>query len=135
MTPFFCSTALQAFFRPDRRHVWPPRAEAVNDGLLGPPEGLVIDGREHGGRLGGRGPEECMFPIDLSPQNRIEVAASSTVLYVVLLHWPHHKALGFRRRYSPKVLSTGWHTKNRAVVEARPGRDSFPLLTQSIVLQ
>jgi hypothetical protein len=56
LTPFFCSTAPQAFFRPDRRHVWPPRAAAVNDGpSLGPPEGLVIDGREHGGMLIGSG--------------------------------------------------------------------------------
>jgi hypothetical protein len=32
--------------------VRPSRAAAVKDGpLLGPPGGLVLDGREHGGRL------------------------------------------------------------------------------------
>jgi len=36
-------------------------------------------------------------------------------------------ASGFRRRYVPNTLSTGWHTKNRAVIEARPDKDSFPL--------
>ena len=41
-------------------------------------------------------------------------------------------ASGFRRRYVPNALSTGWHTKNRAVIEARPDRDSFPLLQQRI---
>jgi hypothetical protein len=34
----------------------------------------------------------------------------------------HTMASGFRRSV-PNALSTGWHTKNRAVVEARPGRD------------
>src|SRR6516162_3488155 len=42
------------------------------------------------GRLGDRGPEEWIVPIDLSPQNRIDVAARSIVFYVVQLHWPHH---------------------------------------------
>jgi hypothetical protein len=92
---------------------------------LGPPEGLVIDRHEHGGSLGGRGPEEWIVPIDLSPQNRIDVAARSSFT-------GHTMASGFRRCYVPNALSTGWHTKNRAVVEARPGRDSFPLLQQRI---
>ena len=34
-------------------------------------------------------------------------------------------ASGFRRRYVPNAFSTDWRTKNRAVVEARPDRDSF----------
>src|SRR5437016_6189419 len=57
---------------------------------LGPPEGLVIDGREHGGRLGGRGPEEWIVSINLSPKNRTDVSVRSTVIYAVPLHWPHH---------------------------------------------
>ena len=49
---FFCSTAPQAFFCPDRGFATPSRAAAVKDGpTWGPPEGLVLDGREHGGRL------------------------------------------------------------------------------------
>src|ERR1700732_5526530 len=37
-----------------------PRAVAVKDGrFLRPPEGLVLDGREHGGRLGGGGGDGC----------------------------------------------------------------------------
>jgi hypothetical protein len=52
LTLFFCSTAPQSFFRPDRRHVWPSRAAGVKDGrFLQPPEGLVLDGREHDGSL------------------------------------------------------------------------------------
>ena len=34
-------------------------------------------------------------------------------------------ASGFRRRYVPNAFSTDWRRKNRAVVEARPDRDSF----------
>jgi hypothetical protein len=42
-SPFFCSTAPQAFFRPDRRYVRPPRAAAVNDGpSWGRPKGLSL---------------------------------------------------------------------------------------------
>jgi hypothetical protein len=59
----------------------------------------------------------------------IDVAARSTVLYAVQLRG-RTMASGFRCRYVPNALSTGWHTKNRAVIEARPGRDSFPLLQQ-----
>ena len=37
---------------PARTMVRPSRTAAVKDGpFLGPPEGLVLDGREHGGRL------------------------------------------------------------------------------------
>jgi len=36
---------------PARRCDQPARAAAVKDGPLGPPEGLVLDGGEHAGRL------------------------------------------------------------------------------------
>ena len=51
--PFFCSTAPQAFFRPDRKMPKPTRAAAVKDGAFfgAAREGLVLDGREHGGML------------------------------------------------------------------------------------
>jgi hypothetical protein len=51
--PFFCSTAPQAFFRPDRKMPKPTRAAAVKDGAFLPcrPKGLVLDGREDGGML------------------------------------------------------------------------------------
>src|SRR4029434_7869341 len=52
--PFFCSTAPQAFFRPDRKMPKPTRAAAVKDGafLQCRPKGpLVLDGREDGGML------------------------------------------------------------------------------------
>jgi hypothetical protein len=42
-----------AFFRPDRKMPKPTRAAAVKDGafLSAAREGLVLDGREHGGML------------------------------------------------------------------------------------
>jgi hypothetical protein len=41
----------EPFFRPDPR-LRLPRAAAVKDGrFMRPPAGLVLDGREHGGRL------------------------------------------------------------------------------------
>jgi hypothetical protein len=41
---FFCLTAPQAFFRPDRRTLRPPRTAAVNDGpsFGGRPQGLSL---------------------------------------------------------------------------------------------
>ncbi len=36
---FFCSTAPQAFFRPDRRFTRPARADTVKDGLLATAKG------------------------------------------------------------------------------------------------
>ena len=57
---FFCSTAPQAFFCPDRGFATPSRAAAVKDGpTCGPPEGLVLDGREHDSR---QGPNKRMTP-------------------------------------------------------------------------
>jgi hypothetical protein len=54
---FFCSTALQAFFRPDRRFRTPARAEAVKVGRRSATEAHFdvsrprLDSFEHGGRL------------------------------------------------------------------------------------
>ena len=49
---FFGSAPAEPFFRPDPALTRLPRAVAVKDGrFLRPPERLVVDGREHGGRL------------------------------------------------------------------------------------
>src|SRR5260370_31239036 len=60
---FFCSTAPQAFFRPDRRFRTPTRAEAVKVGRRSAIEAhsdvsRPRDSFEHGGRLDDHGPEE-----------------------------------------------------------------------------
>jgi hypothetical protein len=54
-----------------------------------------------------------------------DVSARSTVLYAVQVSSRRTMASGFRRRYVPNAFSTDWRRKNRAVVEARPDRDSF----------
>src|SRR6516164_5200559 len=57
---FFCLTSGKPFFRPDRRPTSPSCRAAVKDGRHSwrPPEGLVLDGREHGGRLPRGGAED-----------------------------------------------------------------------------
>ena len=61
---FFCSTAPQVCFRPDRRFRTPARAEAVKVGRRSGIEAHFdvsrprLDSFEHGGRLDGYGPEE-----------------------------------------------------------------------------
>jgi hypothetical protein len=61
---FFCSTAPQAFFRPDRRFRTPARAEAVKVGRRSAIEAHFdvsrprLESFEHGGRLDDCGPEE-----------------------------------------------------------------------------
>jgi len=97
--PFFCSTAPQAFFCPDRRFRTPPRAEAVKAGRRSAIEAHSavsrprLDSFEHGGRLDDHGPEERSVvecgPLWLSLA-WIDVAARSTVLYAVQGRWPHH---------------------------------------------
>jgi hypothetical protein len=51
--PFFCLTPAEPFFRPDRSSTAPSCRVAVKDGraFSRPPEGLVLDGREHDGTL------------------------------------------------------------------------------------
>src|SRR4029450_10410748 len=55
--------APEAYSRPDRRTAKPSRAAAVQGWRAAPPEGLVLDWREHDGsigRLGARGvPQQC----------------------------------------------------------------------------
>jgi len=51
---------------PTRTMVRLPRTAAVKDGpFLGPPEGLVLDGREHGGRLVCIGIDCCCLMLPL----------------------------------------------------------------------
>jgi hypothetical protein len=52
LVAFFCSAPGGAILPPRPAMMRPSRAVAVKDGPgLGPPAGLVLDGREHGGRL------------------------------------------------------------------------------------
>src|ERR1700690_1096148 len=61
---FFCSTAPQAFFRPDRRFRTPARAEAVKVGRCSAIEAYShlsrprLDSFERGGRVDDHWPEE-----------------------------------------------------------------------------
>jgi hypothetical protein len=53
----------------------------------------------------------------------IDVAARSTVLYAVQGRWPQHDL----KVSMPLCPERTWLcTKNRAVIEARPGRDNVP---------
>ena len=53
--PFFVSAPAEPFFRPDPHDGAASSAAAVKDGrILRPPGGLVLDGREHDGRLAAR---------------------------------------------------------------------------------
>jgi len=102
--PFFCSTAPQAFFCPDRRFPTPTRAEAVTAGrrsaiaahsAVSRPR---LDSFEHGGRLDEHGPEErsvVEWGLLWFSLAWIDVAARSTVLYAVQGRWPHHGPQGF----------------------------------------
>src|ERR1700693_784368 len=56
----------------------------------------------------------------------IDVAARSTVLYAVQGRWPHHGPQGFDAAMSRTHPTRDRRRKNRAVVEARPSRDSTP---------
>jgi hypothetical protein len=64
--PFLCSTALQAFFRPDRKFPTPTSAEAVKAGRRSAIEAHSavsrprLDSLEHGGRLDDLGLEELL---------------------------------------------------------------------------
>jgi hypothetical protein len=124
--PFFCSTAPQAFFCPDRRFPTPTRTEAVKTGrrsaiaahsAVSRPR---LDSFEHGGRLDDHGPEErtvveCgLLWFSLAS---IDVAARSTVLYAVQGRWPHHGPQGFDAAMSRTHSTRDRRRKNRAVVE------------------
>src|SRR5262249_6214197 len=98
--PFFCSTAPQAFFRPDRRFRTPSRAGAVKIGRRSVIETHSnvsrprLDSFEHGGRLDDHGPQKSAWLSSLVPPcfslAWIDVAARSTVLYAVQDRWPQH---------------------------------------------
>src|SRR5262245_45131934 len=65
---FSCSTAPQAFSRPDQQHAaqWPSRTA-----LLQRRRRLVLDGREHGGTLWQIGPRSKMIQVELAFRARI----------------------------------------------------------------
>src|SRR5262245_52753104 len=58
---------------PARTTVWPASAAAVKDGPLGPPEGPVLEGREHAGMLVCVGSRNPMLVLDRGeiPDRRI----------------------------------------------------------------
>jgi hypothetical protein len=68
--PFSCSTAPQAFSRPDRIFAGPARADAVKAGRFfsghHPLEGLAFTAIEHDGRLDGSGSSTLLSVIYLS---------------------------------------------------------------------
>src|SRR6516165_11079815 len=110
----------------------PTRAEAVKVGRCSAIEAHSgvsrprLDSFEHGGRLDDHGPEERLvvefgsFAFALA---WFDVAARSTVLYAVQGRWPQHGL----RVSMPLCPERTWQcTKNRAVIEARPGRDNVP---------
>src|SRR6266849_4540188 len=123
----------QAFFRPDRRFRTPARAEAVKAGRrsaveaysdVSRPRALTASSTAADWMITGRKSawfvEFGSFAFSLA---WIDVAARSTVLYAVQGRWPHHGL----RVSTPLCPERTWQcTKNRAVIEARPGRDNVP---------
>ena len=127
ISQFFCSTAPQAFFRPDRRFTRPAARRYCQGWPLGHRQrrreaSLMVSSTL--ADLGDRGLEWGGLDGMLSVAG-VDVSARSTVLYAVRVSSRRTMASGFRRRYVPNAFSTDWRRKNRAVVEARPDRDSF----------
>ena len=79
--PYFGSTPPEAYFRPDRRTEQPSRAAAVQGWRAAPPEGLVLDGREHDGSIGRLGDGRAAQTASLSPT--LQVAALIQFVYGV----------------------------------------------------
>src|SRR5262249_18628492 len=79
---------------------------------------------EHAGRLGDRGLEECVVLYGLCQLLR-SMSLPGPPFSTRSRFTGRTMASGFRRRYVPNAFSTDWRRKNRAVVEARPDRDSF----------
>src|SRR5215468_5005412 len=111
--PFFCSTAPQAFFRPDRRFPTPSRAEAVKAGRRSATAAHSVvsrprlDSFEHGGRLDGLGPEErsvveCGPPIFRS---RGLLSLPGPPFFTRSRVAGRTMASGVRRRYVPNALN------------------------------
>ena len=101
---FFCPTAPQAFFHPDRGFRTPPRAEAVKAGRRSSIETYSAASRprlysfEHGGRLDDHGcgkSARLSGLILLVPLAGTDNAARSIVLFAVQGLWPHHGLSGF----------------------------------------
>ena len=94
---FFCSTAPQAFFRPDRRFRKPARAEAVKVGRRSVIEAHSdlsrprLDSFEHGGRLDDHGPEERSV-VELNPFRSRGLMSLPDPPFSTRSkgHWPQH---------------------------------------------
>jgi hypothetical protein len=112
----------------------PTRTEAVKAGRRSAIEARSavsrprLDRLDHGGRLDYHQPEERTVvecgPLWFSPA-RIDAAARSTVLYAVQGRAAHGPQV-FDAATSRTLSMRDRRRKNRAVVEARPSRDSIP---------
>ena len=118
---FFCSTAPQAFFRPDRRFRTPARAEAVKVGRRSAIEAYSdlsrprLDSFEHGGRLDDHGPEERSV-VELNPfRSRGLMSLPDPPFSTRSRGAGRNMASGFRCRYVPNAL------KRRSVHEESRG--------------
>jgi hypothetical protein len=120
---FFCSTAPQAFFRPDRRFRTPARAEAVKVGRRSAIEAYShlsrprLDSFEHGGRLDDHGPEERSV-VELDPficRSRGLMSLPDPPFSTRSRGAGRNMASGFRCRYVPNAL------KKRSVHEESRG--------------
>ena len=118
---FFCSTAPQAFFRPDRRFRTPARAEAVKVGRRSAIEAYSdlsrprLDSFEHGGRLDDHGPEERSV-VELNPfRSRGLMSLPDPPFSTRSRGAGRNMASGFRCRYVPNAL------KKRSVHEESRG--------------
>jgi len=117
----FCSTAPQAFFRPDRRFWRPSRAEAVKAGRRSAFEAHSngsrprLDSFEHGGRLDDHGPEERSV-VELDPfRSRGLMSLPDPPFSTRSRGAGRNMASGFRCRYVPNAL------KKRSVHEESRG--------------
>ena len=71
LAPFFCSAPAEPFFRPGHACLASARAGAVKDAHFARPQGLVLDGPEHDGRIGRAGDHAATFkPSFLCSANR-----------------------------------------------------------------
>ena len=103
--PFFCSTAPQAFFRPDRRLARPPRAaRSMTAPLWGRPEGLSLTAASTVAGLGGRGPRKCAWLDGSSPLGG-SMSLPGPPFSTRSSCTGRTMASGFRRRYVPNALS------------------------------
>jgi hypothetical protein len=108
---FFCSTAPQAFFRPDHRFRTPSRAEAVKVGRRFAIEAHSdvsrprLDSFEHGGRLDDHGPKKRLSSLVPFFRSRGLMSLPDPPFSTRSRVAGRNMAPGFRCRYVPNALS------------------------------